>query len=95
VAQSTTNMLLEKPSAVNISIPAVREAVFIAELNTNESFSKAAIVTSGYCTPCSTFYTIYTTENESYLHITKREAAPMAWAIVAWHEKKVVSSVGL
>jgi hypothetical protein len=38
VAQNTANTLLEKPGDVNISIPAVREAIFIAELNTNESF---------------------------------------------------------
>jgi hypothetical protein len=44
VAQNTTNTLLEEPHAVNITIPAVRGAIFIAELNTNESFSKAGVM---------------------------------------------------
>ena len=44
VAQNPTNTLLEEPRPVNIPIPAVRESIFVAELNTNESFDEAGVV---------------------------------------------------
>jgi hypothetical protein len=45
VAQNPANTLFEEPGPVNITIPAVREAIFIAELNTNEVFSETGVVT--------------------------------------------------
>jgi hypothetical protein len=47
LVQYARNSRAQPPSssAINIAIPAVREVIFIAELNTNESFSKAVIAT--------------------------------------------------
>ena len=45
MAQSATHTLLEEPRPVNITIPAVRETIFIAELNTDEAIRETGIVT--------------------------------------------------